>query len=49
MAWNYVLAMRRHHEAFAELHPYKRHHHVAFVELRHGLEAPPRYPRGIMS
>jgi len=41
--------MRRHHEAFVELHPYKRHHHVASVELRPGLEAPPRYPRGIMS
>ena len=39
----------RHHEAFAELHPYKRHHHVAFVELRRGLEAPPRYPCGITS
>ncbi|QCE06744.1 hypothetical protein DEO72_LG9g1758 [Vigna unguiculata] len=47
--WNYVLVVRRHHEAFAELHPCKRHHHVAFVELRPGREAPPRYPRGITS
>ncbi|QCE03206.1 hypothetical protein DEO72_LG8g1228 [Vigna unguiculata] len=42
--WNYVLAMRRHCEAFAELYPYWRHHHVASVELRPGLEAPPRPP-----
>ena len=27
--WNYVLAVRCHQEAFAELHPSKRHHHVA--------------------
>jgi len=47
--WNYVLAVRRHREAFAELYPYKRHHHVAFVELRPGLEAPPQYSRGITS
>jgi len=26
-----------------------RHHHEAFVELRPGLEAPPRRPRGITS
>jgi len=26
---------------------YMRHHHVAFVELRPSLEAPPRYSRGI--
>jgi len=42
--WNYVLTMRRHHEAFAELYPYRRHHHVASVELRAGVEAPPRPP-----
>ena len=42
--WNYVLAMRRHREAFAELYPYWRHHHVASVELRPGLEAPPQPP-----
>jgi len=41
--------MRHHHEAFAELRPYKRHHHVAYVELRPSLEAPPRYPHGITS
>jgi len=41
--------MRRHREAFTELYPYKRHHHVAFVELRPGPEAPPRYTRGITS
>ncbi|QCD86187.1 hypothetical protein DEO72_LG3g708 [Vigna unguiculata] len=43
------LSLRRHHEAFAELHPYKRHHHAAFVELRPGREAPPHYLRGITS
>jgi len=41
--------MPYHHEAFAELHPYKRHHHVAFVGLRPSREAPPHYPRGITS
>jgi len=41
--------VRHHHEAFAKLHPYQRHHHVAYVELRLGLEAPPRYSRGITS
>jgi len=35
--WNYVLTMRRHREAFAKLHPYKKHHDVAFVELCFGL------------
>jgi len=42
--WNYVLALRRHREAFTKLYPYKRHHHVAFVELRPDLVAPPRSP-----
>ena len=44
--WNYVLTVRRHREAFAEVHPYKRHHHVAYVELCPSLEAIPRPPLG---
>jgi len=47
--WNYVIAVRYHHEAFVELRPYMRHHHEAFVELHLGLEAPPRNLRGITS
>jgi len=34
--------MRRHREAFTKLYPYRRHHHVTFVELCLGPEAPPR-------